>query len=150
MSDRYLMNRLGNCKNYHQGAFKRVLCVCSAGLLRSPTTAVVLSQDPYGFNTRAAGLVPEFALVVVDQVLLEWADEVVCMTEDQKLALKDKLKDLGLQAKLVICLNIEDSFAYRNPELMKLIKQNYDAAVGTPAALKNKKKKAPKENLSND
>jgi predicted protein tyrosine phosphatase len=36
MSD--LMNRLGNCKNYHQGKFKRVLCVCSAGLLRSPTT----------------------------------------------------------------------------------------------------------------
>lgn len=146
MSDRYLMNRLGNCKNYHQGEFKRVLCVCSAGLLRSPTTAVVLSQEPYNFNTRAAGLVPEFALVNVDQVLLTWADEIVCMTEDQK----DKLEEMA-PGKKVICLNIEDSFAYRNPELMKLIKQNYDAAVAAPAEKpKAKKKKAPKENLSND
>lgn len=125
MSDKYLMNRLANCKNEYQGRYKRVLCVCSAGLLRSPTTAVVLSQEPYNFNTRAAGLVPEFALVPVDKVLLSWADEIVCMTEEQGEALAELVKHREIN---VIVLGIEDSFAYRDPELVTLVKEKYDAA----------------------
>ena len=120
---KFLMNRLANANNQFQGKYKRVLCVCSAGLLRSPTAAVVLSQEPYWFNTRAAGLEPEFALIPVDEVLLAWADEVVCMTEDQAERLAAKVPN-----KPVICLQIEDSFEYRNPELVNLIKANYDAA----------------------
>lgn len=77
-----LMNRIANSTNQFQGSYKRVLCVCSAGLLRSPTTALVLSQPPYNYNTRAAGLTKEFALVPVDPVLLHWADEVVCMNSE--------------------------------------------------------------------
>ena len=49
------MNRMWNVSNPWQGDAKRVLCVCSAGLLRSPTAAKVL-YDEYGYNTRAAGL----------------------------------------------------------------------------------------------
>ncbi len=73
------MNRMHNAGNLHQGQYKKVLCVCSAGLLRSPTTAVVLSKEPYNFNTRAAGCVPDYALIKVDAVLIHWADEIVCM-----------------------------------------------------------------------
>ena len=62
MTDPFLMNRLANSSNRYQGEYKRVLCVCSAGLLRSPTAALVLSQEPYNFNTRAAGLDEAFAL----------------------------------------------------------------------------------------
>lgn len=146
MSDNFLMNRLGNAKNYNQGDFKKVLCVCSAGLLRSPTTAVVLSQEPYNFNTRAAGLVPEFALVPVDKVLLYWADEIVCMTEYQAKTLRGLAPN-----KPVICLNIEDSYRYRDPELIQLIKEKYEAASAPKEEAKpKKKKKVPKENLSND
>lgn len=122
----YLMNRLANSSNQFQGKYKRVLCVCSAGLLRSPTTAVVLSQDPYNFNTRAAGLEASFALIPVDRVLLEWAQEIVCMTEEQKVVLATKLMALGKTTK-VVALNIEDSFEYRNPELIQLIKERYDS-----------------------
>ncbi len=43
-------------QNPYQGKYKRVLCVCSAGVLRSATTAVVLSKEPFNFNTRSAGL----------------------------------------------------------------------------------------------
>jgi len=122
----FLMNRLANSSNQFQGKYKRVLCVCSAGLLRSPTASFVLSQDPYNFNTRAAGLEASFALIPVDRVLLEWAQEVVCMTEEQKTTLVTKLMALGKATK-VIALNIEDSFEYRNPELIQLIKERYDA-----------------------
>lgn len=125
MSDKFLMNRLANCTNPYQGRYKHVLCVCSAGLLRSPTAAVVLSQDPYNFNTRAAGLVADFALVPVDKVLLHWANEIVCMTQEQGDILSEMVKDRGIN---VIVLGIEDSYAYRDPELIEKIKTNYDKA----------------------
>lgn len=127
MSDKFLMNRLANAKNNFQGEYKRVLAVCSAGLLRSPTTAFVLSQEPYNYNTRAAGLTPEFALVPVDSVLLHWADEIVCMSEAQAVELYGRLLALGYN-KPVISLDIEDNFEYRNPKLVKLIRERYDGA----------------------
>jgi len=136
MSDnaRFLRNRIHNSSNPYQGKFKKVLCVCSAGLLRSPTTAVVLSQEPYNFNTRAAGIVQSYALVPVDEVLLGWADEIVCMTSDQKEELEEKLENLKLYKKPpVICLNIEDSFAYRDPALVEAIKVAYDASQKEPS-----------------
>lgn len=119
------MNRLANCQNPYQGKFKKVLVVCSAGLLRSPTAAFVLSQEPFNFNTRAAGVETEFALVPVDDVLLEWADEIVVMTKDHLDDITAMLTNVGLQAKPVIHLGISDSYAYRDPELMKLIADRY-------------------------
>lgn len=112
-------NRLYNCKNPYQGDYKKVLAVCSAGLLRSPSTALVLSQEPFNYNTRAAGLDSDHALIIVDDVLLEWADEIVCMQKDQARKLKMMTK------KPVVCLDIPDEFEYRNPELLKMIKKNY-------------------------
>ena len=122
MSDPFLMNRLANCTNRYQGEYKRVLCVCSAGLLRSPTAAFVLSQEPYNFNTRAAGLNPEFALVPVDRVLLEWADEIVVMSAQQAEQIRAMLED----EKQIVVLGIPDNFRYRDPELIRLIRESYD------------------------
>ena len=120
------MNRLGNCTNPYQGGFKRVLCVCSAGLLRSPTAAFVLSQEPYNYNTRAAGISGEYALVEVDDVLLTWANEIVCMNVHQQKELENRLATLQLFDTDVINLNIEDSFGYRDPVLMAHIKNQYE------------------------
>lgn len=113
------LNRKSTTKNPYQGNFKKVLCVCSAGCLRSPTAAVVLSQDPFNFNTRAAGMNTEFAIIPVDDVLIEWADEIVCMDSYMAHQLSKMTK------KRVVCLDIPDNFNYRDPELMQLIKKNY-------------------------
>ena len=118
----FLMNRLANCSNKYQGKYKRVLCVCSAGLLRGPTAALVLSQEPYNFNTRAAGLEEEFALIPVDRVLLEWADEIVVMNSKQAEEIRGRLEE----EKPIVVLGIPDSFRYRDPELISLIRQAYD------------------------
>ncbi len=115
-----MMNRLANCHNRFQGPFRRVLCVCSAGLLRSPTAAIVLSGAPFNFNTRAAGVVSEYALVPVDDALIEWADEIVCMEPTHSRRLKDMAP-----GKMITCLDIEDRYPYRNPELMRLIAEKY-------------------------
>ena len=122
MTDPFLMNRLANANNKYQGSYKRVLCVCSAGLLRSPTAALVLSQEPYNFNPRAAGLEPEFALVPVDRVLLEWADEIVTMTSEQAQGVRALLEE----DKPIVVLGIDDNFRYRDPDLIRLIRESYD------------------------
>lgn len=114
------MNRIHNATNPNQGKFKRVLCVCSAGVLRSPTAAEILSQPPFNFNTRAAGIDSDFALIPVDGALLEWADEVVCMTSYQYEALRQQ----GY-SKPIITLDIEDNYEFRDPELVKLITERY-------------------------
>jgi len=121
----YLMNRLANARNPYQGKHKKVLCVCSAGLLRSPTTALVLSQEPFNYNTRAAGMTPEFALIPVDRVLLHWADEIVCMDDRQKAQLEGMLEE----TKPIIVLNVPDQYGYRDPDLMKIIRASYESAT---------------------
>ena len=105
--------------NPYQGDYKRVLCVCSAGVLRSASTAVVLAQEPFNYNTRSAG-VEFYALIPATEVLLEWAEEIVCMTKQHEAKLKLITK------KPVKCLDIPDSYEYRNKDLMKMIKENYE------------------------
>ena len=107
-------NRAWNSKNPNQGKFKRVLAVCSAGLLRSPTVAWMLANEPWGFNTRAAGLDQGHALIYADDVLLEWADEIVCMDEYQQKVLKERT------TKPVHNLRIGDNFEYRDKGLIHI------------------------------
>ena len=122
------MNRIANAQNKFQGSYKKVLCVCSAGLLRSPTAAVVLAAAPFNFNTRAVGYVEEYALIALDAVHLFWADEIVVMEEKMAKHLKESLKEHNINTP-VICLDIPDSFKYRDPELMELIKLRYQDPV---------------------
>lgn len=114
------MNRVHNAGNPYQGKYKRVLCVCSAGLLRSPTAALVLSQEPFNYNTRAAGLDKGHALIPCDDVLIAWADEIVCMDEYQQKVLKQ------VTNKPVFNLRIGDNFEYRDKGLMEIIRRRYN------------------------
>ena len=108
-------NALWNCKNPHQGDFPKVLCVCSAGLLRSPTIAFVLSNR--GFNTRAAGI-HDYALIRVDEVLVEWADTIVFAEQEHYNICKDLV-----QNKEVFILNVPDQYEFRDPVLIKEIEK---------------------------
>lgn len=116
-------NRMWNVKNPHQGDFPKVLCVCSAGLLRSPTLAWVLSNEPFNANTRACGVSSGFALIIADEVLLEWADIIICVNEETREELFQKFPDLQISRKLTDALDIPDRYAYRDPELVEIIKQ---------------------------
>jgi predicted protein tyrosine phosphatase len=125
-----MRNRLANCHNPYQGKFPRVLVVCSAGLLRSPTAAWVLSNEPYNCNTRAAGADSNFALVPVDVVLLAWADHIVTVNKATLSRLRydfTDFDDVAAEAKKKVwCLDIPDSFNYRDPELVKLIHEGIE------------------------
>ena len=116
-----MMNRLANTKNPYQGKFKKVLCVCSAGLLRSPSLAWVLSNPPYNCNTRAAGMDNEYALVPVDEVLLEWCEEIVCAEKSHADDLKELFRGNENLKKPIVVLDIPDSYRMRDPKLIAII-----------------------------
>jgi predicted protein tyrosine phosphatase len=115
-----MLNRLANVKNRFQGEAKKVLCVCSAGLLRSPTAAVILSQAPFNYNTRACGTSEEYALIPLDSVLIEWADIIVVMDEGMQRQISSYK---NLAGKTIVNLDIEDRYPYMDEELQKLIKE---------------------------
>ena len=117
------MNALNNIKNPYQTNAKRVLCVCSAGLLRSPTAANVLHKE-FGYNTRAAGITSEYALIPVTDLLLHWADEIVCMERWQAEELKTRENKVP-----VFCLYVPDKFPWNDEELQKFILEAYKNRV---------------------
>lgn len=116
------MNRLANAKNDYQGDAKKVLCVCSAGLLRSPTAAWVLSNDPWNFNTRAVGHAVDFALVPLDPVLIHWSDEIVVMSGEQAQAVNRWNQP---NPKPVHRLDVPDNYPFRHPELVAALKEKF-------------------------
>lgn len=117
--------RIGNASNKYQGKYKRVLAVCSGGLLRSPTIAHTLASEPYNYNTRSVGIDETYALNILDQVLLEWADEIVCADSEHEIEVRNRLMDIGL-TKTIVNLKLPDVYPYRDRKLVHLIKKRYD------------------------
>ena len=118
------MNQMGVIGNYHQQVdlYKRVITVCSGACLRSPTAAVVLSQDPFNFNTRAVGLTDEYAIVKLSDGLHMWADEFVVMEPWMRDVIYERYPDTSAP---IVVLDIPDNFKYRDAKLMKMIKDRY-------------------------
>ena len=125
------MSNYGIHSNRFQGDYKRVLTVCSANMLRSPTIAHLLSSAPYNFNTRSAGTEP-YALIPVTEDLLVWADEIVCADTEHAMWVRNKMMTWMLD-KPIINLEIPDNYEYRNPELIQLIKERYAQRTAGPA-----------------
>ena len=118
-------NQMGNAHNPFQGKAKKVLCVCSASLLRSPSLANVLHKE-LGYNTRAVGTCADFALTPLTEAHLAWADEIVFVDESCKVYLDkvdwEEIKTWGVD---IITLDIPDNFMYGDEELVKECLEQY-------------------------
>jgi len=119
-------NQLANVGNKFQTTAKKVLCCCSAGLLRSPSLANVLHKE-FGFNTRAVGCDKEYALIPISQALIWWADEIVFVNKENFDSLnqeeKDEISDVGVK---VVFLNIEDDFDWNDHWLNRTLLESYN------------------------
>ena len=125
-----LHGRVQNSDNSNQGKALRVLCVCSAGLLRSPTAAFILSNAPYNFNTRSAGIESSYALIVVDEPLLVWADLIICMDKHQAKRLKDMYNNIqygAYKSPEIIVLDTPDIYGFKHPKLMEIMSNKFAA-----------------------
>ena len=112
--------------NQYQGERPTALCVCSAGVLRSPSIAYVLSGHPFNMNTRAAGI-ERSALFTVSAKHVLWADLIVCAEPyhaDHILSLADKLTQNGHKVRAgVVTLNIPDTHTAYSPALLEAIER---------------------------
>lgn len=109
-------NALWNCLNPNQGPYERVLCVCSAGLLRSASLAWFITRNTDA-NTRNCGIY-DYALIRYDQVLHKWANTIIFAEEEHFTAVKARFPTLDFSDKRVIVLDLPDRFEYRDHRLI--------------------------------
>ena len=115
--------RNGNViRNPYQGTDKRVLFVCTAGILRSATAARIYAQK---YNTRCAGSHIQYALIPVTEDLLLWADEVVFMTNENYFE-TNQILDMQTYIGKVRVLDIWDDYNHMDAGLIAQLHQQYE------------------------
>ena len=119
-------NQLYNIHNSFQGNTKKVLTVCSAGLLRSATLQNFLIKE-YGYNVRNCGTVEEYALIPISEALVLWADEIVFVNQSNFDMVKKEIYELGVLDKCKV-LDIPDMYHFNDPELVKICKEQYETS----------------------
>lgn len=117
-------NQLYNINNASQGNTKKVLTVCSAGLLRSATLQNMLIKE-YGYNVRNCGTVESYALIPISEALVKWADEIIFVNQENFRDVYSDLKQFNLLDKCYV-LDIPDIYNFNDPELLKICKEQYD------------------------
>ena len=123
LTDKIRQYDKGVINNPYQGMDKKVLFVCSAGILRSATAARIYGRK---YNTRCAGTGLQYALIPLNEILMEWADEIVFVNPynyDQAgfyfdlVPYKDRIK----------VLDIPDEYEHMDPQLIDHFYQQYEA-----------------------
>ena len=97
--------------NPYQGNRQRILFVCSAGLLRSPTGAHVGTTR--GYNTRSCGSAQHYALIPITVNLIEWAQTIVFVNRENKIQALDTFKNTGYDEDIErksVTLDIPDQY----------------------------------------
>lgn len=113
--------------NPFQGKDKKVLFVCSAGILRSATGARIYAQK---YNTRSAGSY-DFALIPVTHELLLWADEVVFVNKENHDMVAERFALASFPKLVVKVLDIPDNHCHMAPELIKHFEEQYETLSAT-------------------
>lgn len=120
-------NQLYNIHNEFQGKTKKVLTVCSAGLLRSATLQNFLIRE-YGYNVRNCGTDSSYALIPISEALVMWADEIVFVNKENYENVRSELSELGILSKCKV-LNIPDIYGFNDPKLIKICKEQYEKST---------------------
>ena len=116
-------NQLYNVTNEAQGKTKKVLTVCSAGLLRSATLQNFLIKE-YGYNVRNCGTVESYALIPISEALILWADEIVFVNQENYEMVEKDLKEMNALGKCYV-LDIPDRYNFNHPDLVEECKKQY-------------------------
>ena len=95
-----------------------VLFLCGRNRLRSPTAEQVFADYP-GIEVDSAGLNDD-ADIVCSMEHVAWADLIVVMERRQQTRLTRRFGAHLRQAR-VVCLNIPDTYAFMQPELVALL-----------------------------
>lgn len=101
----------------------KLLFVCSANMMRSPTGEAVFSRYE-GIEAASAGINMD-AETPVSADLVEWADVVVVMEQHHARFLQERFGYL-LRRKRIAVLGIPDRYDYMDPELVRILKEEVE------------------------
>ena len=101
----------------------RVLFLCRHNRMRSPTAERVFGKRA-DLDVRSAGTAPD-ALARVNARMLEWADLIFIMDDQQRRSLNRRFGSHPALEHLV-CLDIPDDFAFMQPELIGLLQERVE------------------------
>ena len=99
---------------------RKVLFVCRQNRKRSATAERLFCKRP-DLDVRSAGTAPD-ALVRVNANMLDWADVIFVMDDDQRRWLETYFADHTALSR-VVCLDIPDVFSFLQPELVRLLEE---------------------------
>lgn len=99
---------------------RNVLFVCKLNRSRSATAERLFCKRP-DLDVRSAGTA-DAALVRVNQLMLDWADQIFIMDATQAQALQRQFPGHPSLEHLV-CLDIPDDFTFLQPELVALLQE---------------------------
>jgi predicted protein tyrosine phosphatase len=98
----------------------KVLFICGANKLRSPTAEHVFSVRE-GIEVSSAGLRNDATNPVTPE-LLEWAETIFVMEQSHRRKLSDRFQR-HLGGKRIICLEIPDEYDYMEPRLVEILEK---------------------------
>lgn len=122
LSEQIRACRDGVVRNPYQGNDKKVLFVCSMGILRSATAARLYAPK---YNTRSAGSWPD-ALIPLTPLLLAWAEEIVFVNKENYLGACKQFPGLDQFDGTLRILDIPDKYPHMHPELQQAFKEQYE------------------------
>src|SRR5262245_61844196 len=96
----------------------RVLFLCRHNRMRSPTAERIFSKRT-DLEVRSAGTASD-ALARVNQQMLNWADLIFIMDDQQRRSLRRRFAGHPALDRL-ICLEIPDEYTFLQPELIALL-----------------------------
>lgn len=126
LSDKIRDCRDGVVKNPYQGKDKKVVFVCSMGILRSATAARIYAHK---YNTRSAGTWTDHALIPLTDTLIAWSDELVFVNDHNYRQVKERFEKEGCDLHKIAnvkVLDIPDAYEHMHPELIKAFEEQYE------------------------
>lgn len=133
LTDKIAKFRGGVLCNPYQSSDKKVLFVCSIGILRSATAARIYARK---YNTRCAGTFKE-ALIPITQLLIDWADLIVWVNQENYRAASFLFDEQEFSYKSKI-LNIKDTYCHMQPGLIRKFKKQFETLRTAPTPILRK------------
>lgn len=96
----------------------KLLFVCTYNQWRSKTAEIIFKQDAR-FEVKSAGTSAS-AQHVISNKDIEWADQILCMENRHKEAIKDKFAKQQLPP--ITVMEIDSGYRYMDPELIEILK----------------------------
>ncbi len=97
----------------------KLLFICSQNKIRSLTAEHMLQGVP-GYSVKSAGTEPN-SRIRVNEGHIGWADFIFVMEKKHRRILEKNFPE-ALEGKRIICLQIQDVYAYMEPALINELK----------------------------